>query len=92
MLCLERVLLSHVGRCYFLTAMWLKLQVYCDVMPCRLVNVYRRVGRFFCLHLQGGLPLKASYSETLERSYQSTWRHVPGDWNLLFYVPKRELI
>jgi len=36
--------------------------------------------------------LKAGYSEMLERSYQSTWRHVPVDWNLFLYVPKRELI
>ena len=36
--------------------------------------------------------LKASYSETLERSYRSTWRHVPGHWNLFVNVPKRELV
>ena len=36
--------------------------------------------------------LKASYSETLERQYHSTRRHVPVDWKLFLYIPKRELI
>jgi hypothetical protein len=60
-----------------------KFEVYCDVKPCRLVNVYRRVGSSCWFHIQ------VSYPETLERTYKSTWRCVPGDW-IPFYMFLKE--
>lgn len=54
-----------------------KIQVFWDLMPCWLVSIYRRFGVVFHLQLQG-----LTVSQTLLTIYQSTWHHIPQEWNL----------
>jgi hypothetical protein len=42
--CLKCEFLSHVARCYSVTALCFKMRVFWDTKPCRLVNSYRRFG------------------------------------------------
>jgi hypothetical protein len=47
-----RVTKSSTDLCY-LSKELLKIQVFWDVTPCRLVNSFRRSERFYCRRLQG---------------------------------------
>jgi hypothetical protein len=47
------------------------------VALCRLARVYQRIRGLYCLHHQGDEAVQTS--ETLVKSYQSTWRCNPED-------------
>jgi hypothetical protein len=61
-----------------LTALLLEIQVFCDVTPSRLVNIYRR-----CLHLQRSSPRPvdtASHRRRLQLSPSCNTAHLPCNY------------
>jgi hypothetical protein len=62
---------------------YLKMAVFWIVVPCRLLWVYQRFRRLYCLHHQGDLMMEAvQTSETLVYLYQCTRCHNPEDSHL----------
>jgi hypothetical protein len=61
----------------------MKMAVFWVVVPCSLVEVYRRFKGDCCLHHQGAMVMDASsMSETLVNSFQTTRRNNPEDSHL----------
>jgi hypothetical protein len=40
-------------RFQVLTAVVMKNAIFCDAMPCNMVEIYQGFGGIYCLHLQG---------------------------------------
>ena len=58
----------------------MKIKVFCDVTPCRLVNIYQSVDESYRVNLEGEAVLKTRLSfETSVTTYQSTRRKAPED-------------
>jgi hypothetical protein len=59
------------------------MTVYWGVAPCSLDEVYGSFGSAYCLHVQGGMMMKAgSTSETSLNFYRSTRQNIPEDIHL----------
>jgi hypothetical protein len=72
------ILRKQIGRngVRVLITVAMKITILWDVMPCSLVNHYRRLGGMCCPHLQGSLKMVAELSsETSLTTYQATRRH-----------------
>jgi len=55
------------ARYEVLAAVLMKIAVFKDVMPCRLLNTDRHLGHTWCLHLQGPVVQWESYEEETAR-------------------------
>lgn len=69
-----------------LTAVTIKFTVLCDVIPCSLVDIYRRFSGACCFqHLRRPKNLCRLFSKTSKHISQSTWWYVTEDGCLLIY-------
>jgi hypothetical protein len=72
-------------RFQVLTAVSIKMTVFWYVVPCSLVEVYRRLRCAYCLHRQGKIALMMDVASTSEISvnfYQTTRCNIPEDSHL----------
>jgi hypothetical protein len=64
------------------TAFW-------DMVSCRVVKVYRRFKRAYCLHHQNDHPDAIHISETSVSFYDITWHYIPEGCRL--HTRRREI-